>query len=233
MYECFTDRARKVLKLANEEARRAHHEYIGTEHLLLGLVKEGTGVAAQTLMNLDVDLLKIRSEIEKVIQPGPNRIALGKRPQTPRAKKVIQYSIEEARHLNHNYVGTEHLLLGLLREQEGLAAQVLLNLGLNLEDVRAEVERLLGCNATSSARRNLPSKGFDRVARRSGSWIRKHQIACIFAGGLVATLAGGLVGMNFAGLGHVNGGALIAGSAYVAAVAITCLVSRPRKEIGA
>src|SRR5690242_18619688 len=144
MYERFTDRARKVLKLANEEAQRARHDYIGTEHILLGLIQEGTGVAAQTLRNLDVDLRKIRSEIEKVILPGPIRSAVVNRPQTPRAKKVIQYSLEEARNLNHNYVGTEHLLLGLLREQEGLAAQVLLNLGLNLEDVRGEVGRLLG-----------------------------------------------------------------------------------------
>ena len=144
MYERFTDRARKVMQLANQEAQRFNHEYIGTEHILLGLVKEGSGVAANVLKNLDVDLRKIRLEVEKLVQSGPDMVTMGKLPQTPRAKKVIEYSMEEARNLNHNYVGTEHLLLGLLREQEGVAAQVLMNLGLKLEDVREEVLNLLG-----------------------------------------------------------------------------------------
>ncbi len=146
MYERFTDRARKVMQLANQEAQRFNHEYIGTEHILLGLVKEGSGVAANVLKNLDIDLRKIRLEVEKIVQSGPDMVTMGKLPQTPRAKKVIEYSIEEARNLNHNYVGTEHLLLGLLREQEGVAAQVLMNLGLKLEDVREEVLNLLGHN---------------------------------------------------------------------------------------
>src|SRR5437588_8766013 len=148
MYERFTDRARKVMQLANQEAQRFNHEYIGTEHILLGLVKEGSGVAANVLKNLDIDLRKIRLEVEKIVQTGPGSemVTMGKLPQTPRAKKVIEYSIEEARNLNHNYVGTEHLLLGLLREQEGVAAQVLMNLGLKLEDVREEVLNLLGHN---------------------------------------------------------------------------------------
>ena len=144
MYERFTDRARKVMQLANQEAQRFNHEYIGTEHILLGLVKEGSGVAANVLKNLDVDLRKIRLEVEKIVQSGPDMVTMGKLPQTPRAKKVIEYAMEEARNLNHNYVGTEHLLLGLLREQEGVAAQVLMNLGLKLEDVREEVLNLLG-----------------------------------------------------------------------------------------
>jgi ATP-dependent Clp protease ATP-binding subunit ClpC len=144
MYERFTDRARKVMQLANQEAQRFNHEYIGTEHMLLGLVKEGTGVAANVLKNLDVDLRKIRLEVEKLVQNGPEMITMGKLPQTPRAKKVIEYSMEEARNLNHNFVGTEHILLGLLREQEGVAAQVLMNLGMKLEDVREEVLNLLG-----------------------------------------------------------------------------------------
>ena len=139
MYERFTDRARKVMQLANQEAQRFNHEYIGTEHILLGLVKEGSGVAANVLKNLDVDLRKIRLEVEKLVQSGPEMVTMGKLPQTPRAKKVIEYWMEEARNLNHNYVGTEHILLGLLREQEGVAAQVLMNLGLKLEDVREEV----------------------------------------------------------------------------------------------
>jgi len=144
MYERFTDRARKVMQLANQEAQRFNHEYIGTEHILLGLVKEGSGVAANVLKNLEVDLRKIRLEVEKLVQSGPEMVTVGKLPQTPRAKKVIEYSMEEARNLNHSYVGTEHILLGLLREQEGVAAQVLMNLGLKLEDVREEVLNLLG-----------------------------------------------------------------------------------------
>ena len=144
MYERFTDRARKVMQLANQEAQRFNHEYIGTEHVLLGLIKEGSGVAANVLKNLDVDLRKIRLEVEKLVQSGPDMVTMGRLPQTPRAKKVIEYSMEEARNLNHNYVGTEHILLGLLREQEGVAAQVLMNLGLKLEEVREEVLNLLG-----------------------------------------------------------------------------------------
>ncbi|MCC6426063.1 MAG: ATP-dependent Clp protease ATP-binding subunit [Phycisphaerales bacterium] len=144
MFERFTDRARKVMALANQEAQRFNHEYIGTEHILLGLVKEGSGVGANVLKNLDVDLRKVRLEVEKLVKAGPEMVTMGKLPQTPRAKKVIEYAIEEARNLNHNYVGTEHLLLGLLREHDGVAAQVLMNLSLKLEEVREEVLNLLG-----------------------------------------------------------------------------------------
>ena len=144
MYERFTDRARKVMQLANQEAHRFNHEYIGTEHILLGLVKEGSGVAANVLKNLDVDLRRIRNEVEKLVQSGPDMVTLGRLPHTPRAKKVLEFSMEEARNLNHNYVGTEHILLGLLREQEGVAAQVLMNLSMKLDDVREEVLNLLG-----------------------------------------------------------------------------------------
>src|SRR6516162_4698602 len=134
----FTDRARKVMQLANQEAQRVNHEYIGTEHILLGLVKEGSGVAANVLKNLNVDLRKVRREVEKIMHSGPAMVVLGKLPQTPRAKKVIEYAIEEARSLNLDHVGTEHLLLGLVRETEGVGAQVLLNVGVRLDDVRAE-----------------------------------------------------------------------------------------------
>ena len=144
MFERLTDRARKVMALANQEAQRFNHEYIGTEHILLGLVKEGSGVGANVLKNLDIDLRKVRLEVEKLVKSGPEMVTMGKLPQTPRAKKVIEYAIEEARNLNHNYVGTEHLLLGLLREHDGVAAQVLMNLGLKLEEVREEVLNLLG-----------------------------------------------------------------------------------------
>ncbi|NMC21884.1 MAG: ATP-dependent Clp protease ATP-binding subunit [Thermogutta sp.] len=143
-FERFTDRARKVIQLANQEAQRFNHEYVGTEHILLGLIKEGSGVAANVLRNLDVDLRKIRLEVEKLVQSGPDMVTMGRLPLTPRARKVLEYATEEARNLNHNYVGTEHILLGLLREQEGVAAQVLMNLGLKLEDVREEVLNLLG-----------------------------------------------------------------------------------------
>lgn len=151
MFERFTDRARKVMALANQEAQRFNHEYIGTEHILLGLVKEGSGVGANVLKNLDVDLRKVRLEVEKLVRAGPEMVTMGKLPQTPRAKKVIEYAIEEARNLNHNYVGTEHLLLGLLREHDGVAAQVLMNLGLKLEEVREEVLNLLGAGADTDA----------------------------------------------------------------------------------
>ena len=97
MYERFTDRARKVMQLANQEAQRFNHEYVGTEHVLLGLIKEGSGVAATVLRNMDVDLRKIRNEIEKIVQAGPEMVTMGKLPQTPRAKKVIEYAIEAAR----------------------------------------------------------------------------------------------------------------------------------------
>lgn len=126
MYERFTQRAKKVMQLANQEAQRINHEYIGTEHILLGLVKEGSGTAANVLKNLDVDLRELRLEVEKrVEESGPQMIMLNKLPQTPRAKKVIEYAMEEARALHHNYVGTEHLLLGLLRTEDGIASEVL------------------------------------------------------------------------------------------------------------
>jgi ATP-dependent Clp protease ATP-binding subunit ClpA len=138
----FTDRARKVMALANQEAQRFNHEYIGTEHILLGLMKEGSGVGVTVLKNLGTNVPMLRTEVEKRVQSGPDLVTMGKRPQTPRARRVIEYAIEEARALNHNYVGTEHILLGLLRESEGIAAQVLMNLGVRLEDVRNEVLKL-------------------------------------------------------------------------------------------
>jgi ATP-dependent Clp protease ATP-binding subunit ClpC len=164
MFERLTDRARKVMALANQEAQRLNHEYIGTEHILLGLVKEGSGVGANVLKNLDIDLRKVRLEVEKLVKSGPEMVTMGKLPQTPRAKKVIEYAIEEARNLNHNYVGTEHLLLGLLREHDGVAAQVLMNLGLKLEEVREEVLNLLGAGgeaeeAPPQAEPSEPSMG--------------------------------------------------------------------------
>jgi len=144
MFNRFTERARKVIILAKEEARRFNHDYIGTEHILLGLIREGEGVASAVLQKLGVSLENIRLEIEKLVQPGPTTQIIGDIPFTPRAKKVLELSAEEARSLGHNYIGTEHLLLGLIREGEGIASQVLLNLGLDLNTVRAEVMELLG-----------------------------------------------------------------------------------------
>jgi len=141
-FDKFTERARKVLSLAQEEAQRFQHNYIGTEHLLLGLVREGEGVAAKVLSNLGVELNKVRSAVEFIIGRG-DRIVLGEIGLTPRAKKVIELAVDEARRLNHHYIGTEHLLLGLVREGEGIAAGVLESLGVNLEKVRTQTIQVL------------------------------------------------------------------------------------------
>ena len=130
----FTDRVRKVLQMAREEAARLHHEYVGTEHILLGLIREGEGVAAAVLTNLNVDLEDIQQKIEETVKKGKAAAAAGPDlPYTSRAKKVLELAMTEARELNHSYVGTEHLLLGLLREEKGIAAQVLTDAGVNLE----------------------------------------------------------------------------------------------------
>jgi len=144
MFNRFTERARKVILLAKEEAKRFNHDYIGTEHILLGLIREGEGVAAAVLENLGISSENVRHEIEKSVKTGPSTLISGDIPFTPKAKKVMELSMDEAVALGHNYVGTEHLLLGLLREGEGIASQVLLNLGLDLNKVRNEVMRLLG-----------------------------------------------------------------------------------------
>jgi ATP-dependent Clp protease ATP-binding subunit ClpA len=141
-FDKFTERARKVLSLAQEEAQRFQHNYIGTEHLLLGLVREGEGVAAKVLSNLGVELNKVRSAVEFSIGRG-DRIVLGEIGLTPSAKKVIELAVDEAHRLNHHYIGTEHLLLGLVREGEGIASEVLQSLGANLEKVRTETIRVL------------------------------------------------------------------------------------------
>src|SRR5829696_8210020 len=141
-FDKFTERARKVLTLAQEEAQRFNHNYIGTEHLLLGLVREGDGVAARVLSNMGVQLPKVRSAVEFIIGRGEPMV-MGEIGLTPRAKKVIELAVDEARRLNHHYIGTEHLLLGLVREGEGIAAGVLESLGVNLEKVRAQVMQVV------------------------------------------------------------------------------------------
>src|SRR5579859_197507 len=136
-FDRFTERARKVLSLAQEEAQRFQHNYVGTEHLLLGLVREGEGVGAKVLENLGVELNKVRSAVEHIIGRG-DRIVLGEIGLTPRAKKVIELAVDETRRLNHHYIGTEHILLGLIREGEGIAAGALESLGVSLQTVREQ-----------------------------------------------------------------------------------------------
>jgi ATP-dependent Clp protease ATP-binding subunit ClpC len=162
----FTDRVRKVLAMAREEAIRLQHDYVGTEHILLGLIREGEGVAAAVLTNLSVDLEQIQERIEESIRRGKATIALGELPYTSRAKKVLEFAMAEARELNHSYVGTEHLLLGLLREEKGIAAEVLNQLGVTLEEARQQTLKLLGSepNATqtgapTAAAAGAPAKG--------------------------------------------------------------------------
>jgi len=174
-FDKFTDRARKVLTLAQEEAQRFNHNYIGTEHLLLGLVREGDGVAAKVLANMGVQLPKVRSAVEFIIGRGDSMI-MGEIGLTPRAKKVIELSVDEARRLNHHYIGTEHLLLGLVREGEGIAAGVLESLGVNLEKVRAQVMQVVSQSASQQAQSKQQTKtpymdalGFDLTeAARTG-----------------------------------------------------------------
>jgi len=154
----FTERAKKVLVFAQDEATRFNHNYIGTEHLLLGLVREGDGIAAQVLTNLGVELNKVRNAVEFIIGRG-ERMVVGDISLTPRAKRVIELSIEEARRLGHNYIGTEHLLLGLVREGEGIAAGVLESLGVNLEKVRAQVVQLVSQSSTERGRGEAKKSG--------------------------------------------------------------------------
>jgi ATP-dependent Clp protease ATP-binding subunit ClpC len=142
MFERFTDRARRVVVLAQEEARRLNHNHIGTEHILLGLIREGDGVAAHALESLGISPEAVRQQIEEIISEGRG-VPSGHIPYTPRAKKVLELSLREALQLGHNYIGTEHILLGLLREGKGAAAQVLVKLGGDLGRVRQQVIQLL------------------------------------------------------------------------------------------
>jgi ATP-dependent Clp protease ATP-binding subunit ClpC len=158
----FTERAQRVILIAQEEAKRLNHDYVGTEHILLGLIALGEGVASQVLASLGVDLRKVRAEIEKIVGTGDNMMLLGEIPFTPRAKKVLEYAVEEAQHMSHSYIGTEHILMGLIREEEGVAARVLENLGLKLETVREEVLSILGEMEQKESQKEAPP------ARQSG-----------------------------------------------------------------
>jgi ATP-dependent Clp protease ATP-binding subunit ClpC len=146
MFDRFTDRARKVMGLARQEAQRFNHDYIGTEHILLGLVHEGSGVAASVLKSLHVDLPRVQAAVESLISKGTANLAIVTQqlPFTPRAKTVLELSLEEAQLLGHTYIGTEHLLLGLIDEVDGVAAQALVKMGVSAEAVRREIMSLLG-----------------------------------------------------------------------------------------
>lgn len=155
-FDKFTERARQVFALAQEEAQRFQHNYIGTEHLLLGLIREGEGVGARVLKNMGVDLADVRASVEKIIKQGDRVVVGGAIGLTPRAKKVVELAMVEARSLDHHYIGTEHLLLGLVHEGEGIAARVLENLGINLERVRREMLAELGRTSARNATNKPP-----------------------------------------------------------------------------
>ena len=163
MHDKFTERVRKVIYLAREEAARLQHDYIGTEHLLLGVIREGEGIAATVLNNLGLDLDRIRQEVENMVSASGGTMTIGEIPFTPRAKRVLELAVEEARSLGHNYVGTEHLLLGLLREDRGIAALVLKDAGITIDPAR---QRLIEILRESSS--EAPASALDRhgVRRR-------------------------------------------------------------------
>ncbi|HXL42502.1 MAG TPA: Clp protease N-terminal domain-containing protein [Gaiellaceae bacterium] len=143
MFERFTERAKQVVVLAQDEARALKHNYIGTEHILLGLLREEEGLAARVLERLDVTVEEVRAQVARIIGPGDEPIVSGQIPFTPRAKKVLELSLREALSLKHNYIGTEHILLGLVRENEGVAARILLDFGADAEKIRNEIMRVL------------------------------------------------------------------------------------------
>jgi ATP-dependent Clp protease ATP-binding subunit ClpC len=157
MFEKFTDRARRVVVLAQEEARMLNHDYIGTEHILLGLIHEGEGVAAEALNGIGISLEQVRQQVEEIIGTG-RRPSTEQIPFTPRAKKVMELSLREALQLGHNYIGTEHILLGLIREGKGVAAQVLQKLGADLDRVRREVNQLVSAPAGEETVTRFPTE---------------------------------------------------------------------------
>ena len=167
-FDKFTERARRVLTYAQEEAQRFNHNYIGTEHFLLGLVREGDGIAARILNNLGVQLSRVREAVEFIIGRGETMI-MGEIGLTPRAKKVIELAVDEARRLNHQYIGTEHLLLGLVREGEGIGAGVLVSLGVSLEKLRAQVIQVAVPARQRDERTILRATATRRPGRVAGS----------------------------------------------------------------
>jgi ATP-dependent Clp protease ATP-binding subunit ClpC len=176
----FTERVRKVLAMAREEAARLHHEYVGTEHILLGLIREGEGVAATVLQNLSVELDEIQQKIEETVKKGKAAQTTGPDlPYTSRAKKVLELAMSEARELNHSYVGTEHLLLGILAEEKGIAAQVLRSFDVTLDKARAEVLRILG--------REMPRRPTEAPAPPPGEKPAEIRLTLRYSNGAVVT----------------------------------------------
>lgn len=166
MFERFTDRARKVMSLANVEAQRFNHEHIGTEHILLGIVKEGGGIARAIFEKLDVDPRKIRLEVEKLIKSGPELVNVGKMPQSPGAKRAIELAIERAIILGHNYVGTEHLLLGLIEERDGVAAKVLVSLSITLDTATEKAKEILADHIPSEETTRAEADSISRMVKK-------------------------------------------------------------------
>ena len=174
MHDRFTERVRKVMYLAREEAGRLQHDYIGTEHLLLGVVREGEGIAATVLHNLGLDLDQIRQAVENMVSGSGGTLTIGEIPFTPRAKRVLELAVEEARLLGHNYVGTEHLLLGLIREGEGVAARVLIDLGADKKKVREETLKLLGGHPVGTQQSQAPQKSETPALDQFGRDLTAH-----------------------------------------------------------
>ncbi len=174
MFNKLTKRMRKIMELANGEARKFNHEYTGTEHILLGMVEEGENVAANILKNVGVDKNNVRLEVEKLVKPGPDKVAPGRLPQTPRLKKVIKYAGDEAQTLGQNYLGAEHLLLALMHERDGVAAQVLINLGLKPSKVRREILKLLGIATNSDELNNHDSHGVSAEVESENAHAAKY-----------------------------------------------------------
>jgi hypothetical protein len=203
MFERFTDRARRVLVLAQEEARLMNHSFIGTEHILLGVVSEGEGVGAQALEAFDIELDTVREKVREIV--GPSQGPTGSAPFTPRAKRVLELSLREALSLGHSYIGTEHLVLGVLREGEGVAAQVLVSLGADPESVRERVLELL-----------------------SGYGVLEHR-----TGGVRGRAVGESVWCRFCGLRPPESGRLVAGErAFICERCISEWAQRLRDEAG-
>ena len=226
MFERFTDRARRVVVFAQEEARLLKHNYIGTEHILLGLIHEGEGVAARALKSLDIHLESVRKQVTEIIGPGAEEPS-GYIPFTPRARKTLELSLRESFQLGHNYIGTEHILLGLIREGDGVAAQVLRKLSADLHTVRQEVIKLL-----SGVEGERPAAGTWQERRRSSvTYAPPTQLSGEFTGilhaGSQALIAGTVLAVLAAG-GWLAGsaGGLFTASIWAAVAGVTLLLVR-------
>jgi ATP-dependent Clp protease ATP-binding subunit ClpA len=222
MYSRFTDRARKVMQLANQEAQRFNHEYIGTEHILLGLVKEGFGIAAGLLKSHQIELGKIRQEVEKRVRHGSGNVMPGKLPQTSGVKRSIENAIELAGILDCNYVCTEHLLHGLLREPGSVAAEILIGLGLKLDRIRQRIVHIISKHPKSH---ECGRECMGRLRFLARNLLRNQADLTIFVGGVVATVSAEWIVFSLGGdAGDV--GAVLGGLVYVIAVALGFSASR-------